>query len=133
MQNRTASADLQQTSSTFTFARSLFHAAEGTELFEREFVFASAVSAYYSLFHLGVAMILAHCGQPAATGDPHSNLIQKLERVLDKAGSLQLANGLRPDPAEAVSHKAADAFVQIELPELAAALQSVRDMRQFVS
>jgi hypothetical protein len=40
-----------RSSSSLTFARSLFHAAEGKELFDREFALASAVSTYYSLFH----------------------------------------------------------------------------------
>ena len=59
-----------RSSSALSFARSLFDAAEGKELFSDDFAFAGAVSTYYSVFHLGGALILAYCSYPSPPTTP---------------------------------------------------------------
>jgi hypothetical protein len=130
-----------RSSSSFTFARSLFHAAEGKELFDSKFVFASAVSTYYSLFHLGGALILAYCSRPSLPGDCHASIRSELEKNWAKRQLRTLSNGkpYLPDPAEAMRHNDVPMFLERELPELSESLGrrdrpgTLRDMREFVS
>jgi hypothetical protein len=130
-----------QSSSALTFARSLFHAAEGKELFDQEFVFASAVSTYYSLFHLGLALILVYCSHPASTDDRHASMRNKLEGKWGQRQRRTLSNGRQylPDPAEVIGHRDVPLFLERELPEIAQSLGdsdrrgTLRDMRDFVS
>jgi len=130
-----------KSSSTLTFARALFHAAEGHELFDRSFAFAGAVSTYNSLFHLGVALILAYCFHPAPIQDPHASLRSKLEEKWGKRQSPTLSDGKQylPDPAGFIDHNDVPPFLERELPEIARSLGArdrrgtLRDMREFVS
>jgi hypothetical protein len=130
-----------QSSSALAFARALFHAGEGKELFDREFEFPSAVSTYYSLFHLGGALILAYCSHPPSTGDPHISLREKLEGKWEKRHPRTLSNGKQylTDPAGDIRHPDVPAFLSLELPELAKSLGgrdlpgTLLDMREFVS
>ena len=86
--------------SAMAFARSLFHAGEGKALFHREFAFAAAVSSYYSVFHLGGALILAYCSHPACNGDPHSRMRKKLEDWSQKGAFTSFNGGnYHADPA----------------------------------
>src|SRR5467141_4883683 len=96
--------DQLQSSSCLTFARSLFHAAEGKELFDQEVVFASAVSTYYSLFHLGGALMLAYYSGPVPPDDPHASTRTILEKEWRTLRPRTLSNGVRylPDPAERI-------------------------------
>lgn len=130
-----------QSSSALAFARALLHAGEGKELFDREFEFASAVSTYYSLFHLGGALILAYCSRPPSTGDPYASLRDKLERKWEKRRPRTLSNGKEyiADPAGDIDHRDVPGFLKLELPELAQSLGdrdlpgTLLDMREFVS
>jgi hypothetical protein len=144
---------LQQlkSSSALAFARSLFHAAEGKELFEDEFVFASAVSTYYSLFHLGAALMLAYFSESAAAEDAHASIRSRLEKkwMKKQRDTIPLAQPVRigcsslshafPDPAEAIDHPDVPPFLQHEIPEAFQSLGcrgergTLRDMRDFVS
>lgn len=140
-----------QSSSALTFARSLFFAAEGKELYDQGFVFASAVSTYYSLFHLGGALILAYCSHPAPTEDPHASTRRALEKEWRKGRRIALPRPVQigsasfshavPDPAEDIGHGDVPTFLQRELPEVSESLGcgsptrpgTLRDMREFVS
>lgn len=130
-----------RSSSSLTFARSLFHAAEGKELLGREFLFASAVSTYYSLFHLGEALILAYYAHPSLPGDPHASIRRRLEEKWGKWQPRTLSNGKQylPDPAGAIGHDDVPLLLERELPELSESLgrrdrpRTLRDMREFVS
>lgn len=130
-------------SSTVSFARSLFQAAEGKELLEQGFAFASAVSTYYSLFHLGGALILAHCSYPASTDDPHASIRNELERAwtrIQQSSSSNSGQYTLPDPAQSIRrHGVVPEFLKGELPQIAESLGgpgrpgTLRDMREFVS
>ncbi len=130
-----------QSSSALTFARSIFHAAEGKELFGQRFVFASAVSTYYSLFHLGAALMLAYCSHPASADDPHASIRKRLEEKWTKRQPRTLSNGEQyfADPAGAIGHTDVPLFLERELPEISKSLGdrdrrgTLRDMREFVS
>lgn len=130
-----------QSSSALTFARSLFHAAEGKELFDQAVVFASAVSPYYSLFHLGGALMLAYCSGPVPPDDPHAPTRTILEKQWRTVRARTLSNGVRylPDPAERIPHKYVPPFLQREVPEIFQSLGqrdkrgTLWDMREFVS
>ncbi|SRR5713101_5134098 len=134
-------AEQLRSSSALTFARSMFHAAEAKELFEHEFTFASAVSAYYSIFHLGAVLLLAYWSHPSPPGDPHAAIRSKLEKNWVKRGSRILSNGKQylSDPAQAIDHNDVPLFLEREAPEIFAALGrrdrpgTLRDMREFVS
>lgn len=127
-------------SSALSFARSLFQAAEAKELLGQRFFFASAVSAYYSLFHLGAALILAHC-----SNNPDAPICGKVRKRLQdrvnrqKGTPADTGTYLLPDPAEVIRHDDAAIFVENELAEIAKSLGSrdrhgtLRDMREFVS
>ena len=140
-QSGTAQEQLQS-SSALTFARSLFHAAEGKELFDQRFVFASAVSTYYSLFHLGSTLILAYCSHPASTNDPHASMRSLLAEKWERSHSVGSPNTnpyAFPDPAEGIRHDDVPAFLKRELPEIFQSLGNrnrrgtLRDMREFVN
>lgn len=142
MQNQGDSLVRQmESSSTLTFARALFHAGEGKVLFDQEFVFASAVAIYYSLFHLGGALILAYCSHPPVHGDPHATIRSRLEAKWAKRQPRTLSNGERylSDPASAIGHDDVALFLEQELPQIFACLGcrdrpgTLRDMREFVS
>lgn len=129
-------------SSSLSFARSLFQAAEGKELFNQEFVFASAVSTYYCLFHVGGALILAYCSCPESTDDPNASIRNRLEREWKSKQQGRPANNSPytfPDPAEGIRHDDVPQFLKRELPQIAESLGSrgqrgaLRDMREFVS
>jgi hypothetical protein len=130
-----------RSSSTLTFARSLFHAAEGKELLEQHSLFAGAVSTYYSLFHLGAALILAYCSHPTSTDDAHASTRNRLEAEWGKRRPCTLSNGERYllDPAGDIRHGDVPLFLSRELPEIAQSLGdpgrpgTLRDMREFVS
>jgi len=132
-----------KSSSALTFARSLFHAAEGKELFEGELVFASAVSTYYSVFHLGAALMLACFSQPTPAGDPHTQIRKMVEDKWREGHKNLLVVGSAyryPDPAQGIRrHDYVYTFLQRELPEVSKSLGShgqhraLRDMREFVS
>ncbi len=130
-----------QGSSALTFARALLHAGEGKELFDKEFVFASAVSTYYSLFHLGGALILAYGSHPPSTGDLHTPMRDKLEGKWEKRQPRTLSNGGKylADPACIIDHRDVPPFLKLELPEIAQSLGdrdqpgTLLDMREFVS
>jgi hypothetical protein len=131
-----------RSSSAFTLARSIFQAAEGRELFDQQFVFASAVSTYYSLFHLGGSLILAYCCHPTSTEDPHASMRNALEENWRKSRSRGSSNTGRygfPDPAKDIRHQDVPAFLERELPEAFRSLGNsdrrgtLRDMRDFVS
>jgi len=121
--------DQLQTSSAFTFARSLFHAAEGEELCKHRLHFASAVSVYYSFFHLGVSLILAYWSQPTSQED-HIRLRKTLDNW--KKAQSPLPNGVA-DPAEDVGHQDVRRFLTSEIPEFLKTLDAAKDMREFVS
>jgi hypothetical protein len=122
-------------------ARGLLHAGEGKVLFDQEFLFASAVSTYYSLFHLGAALILAYCSHPSLPGDPHAAIRGRLEEKWLKRQQRTLSNGEHyfSDPAGAIAHDDVPLFLEQELPEIFASLGlrdrpgTLRDMREFVS
>jgi len=130
-----------ESSSTLTLARGLLHAGEGKVLFDQEFLFASAVSTYYSLFHLGAALILAYCSHPSLPGDPHAAIRGRLEEKWLKRQQRTLSNGEHyfSDPAGAIGHDDVPLFLEQELPEIFASLGlrdrpgTLRDMREFVS
>ncbi len=132
-----------KSSSALTFARSLFHAAEGKELFEDEFVFASAVSTYYSLFHLGAALMLAYFSQPVPTEDPHTGIRKVVEDKWRKGHKNESAAGSPypfPDPARGIrKHENVHTFLQRELREVSESLGrpgqpgTLRDMREFAN
>src|SRR5882762_1256426 len=113
--------DQLQSSSCLTFARSLFHAAEGKELFDQEFTFASAVSTYYSLFHLGGALILAYASRPRSPDDTHASMRDALQKRWGKSQARSSLNGSPytfPDPAEGIHHDDVPVFLERELPEI---------------
>ncbi|MGB9104774.1 MAG: hypothetical protein WCC59_08450, partial [Terriglobales bacterium] len=122
--------DQLKTSSAFTFARSLFHAAEGEELFKHRMYFASAVSVYYSFFHLGVALILAYWSQPPSQDEHHT----RLRKALEKWKKIQspLPSEV-PDPGEDVGHQDVRSFLTLEIPEFLKTLDAAKQMREFVS
>lgn len=130
-----------ESSSTLALARGLLHAGEGKVLFDQEFLFASAVSTYYSLFHLGAAVILAYCSHPSLAGDPHAAIRARLEEKWLKRKQRTLPNGEHyfSDPAGAIVHDDVPLFLEQELPEIFASLGlrdragTLRDMREFVS
>jgi hypothetical protein len=134
-------AEQLRSSSTLTFARSVFHAAEAKELFEHELAFASAVSAYYSIFHLGAALVLVYCSRQSLAGDPHASLRRKLEEKWAKRQMRTLCNGepYLSDPAGDIGHDDVAIFLERESPEIFSALGrrdrpgTLRDMREFVS
>jgi len=130
-----------RSSSALTFARSMFHAAEAKELFQHGFAFASAVSAYYSIFHLGAALLLAYWSHPSPSGDPHAAIRGRLERNWQKLGARTLSDGKQyvSDPTQAINHNDVPLFLEREVPEIHEALGyrdrpgTLRDMREFVS
>jgi hypothetical protein len=138
-----------KSSSGLTFARSLFHAAEGKELFDDEFVFASAVSAYYSLFHLGAALMLAHFSQPAPAEFAYASTWRKLERKWRNPDRILRPQPVRnecnspshpfPDPAKGIGHEDVATFLEREIPGVFRSLGrpeklgTLRDMREFVN
>jgi hypothetical protein len=130
-----------RSSSALAFARSLFHAAEGKELFDQRFIFASAVSTYYSLFHLGGSLILAYCSHPASSDELHADIRKKLEEEWGKRQVRRLSDGKQylPDPAQKILHEHVARFLKRELLEIAQSLGdrdqrgTLRDMREFVS
>jgi hypothetical protein len=127
-----------KSSSALTFARALFFAGEGSELFERGFVFGGAVSTYYSMFHLGAALMLGHFSQPAPTEDPHASVRKRLEDRWSKANKPGTEYPF-PDPAKGIDHGDVSSFLRRELPEINEQLGcpgqrgTLRDMREFVS
>jgi len=134
-------AEQLRSSSALTFARSMFHAAEAKELFHHGFAFASAVSTYYSIFHLGGTLILAYFSRPPLPGDPHTAIRRRLEEKWTKRQPRTLSNGEQylSDPAGAIGHDDVALFLEQESPEIFAALGrrdrpgTLRDMREFVS
>jgi hypothetical protein len=130
-----------ESSSSLALARGLLHAAEGKVLFDQGFLFASAVSTYYSLFHLGAALILAYCSHPSSPADPHAVIRGRLEEKWVKRQLRTLSNGEHyfPDPAGFIGHDDVPVFLEQEIPEIFASLGrrdrpgTLRDMREFVS
>ncbi len=126
-----------RSSSTVGFARSVFHGAEAKQLFDQQLVFPSAVSAYYSLFHLGSAMLLAYWLYPQPQKDPYSSLRKDLEKKWTQLASRNMSYS--PDPAQCVRHSHLPKFLPNELPELAKSIGesdvqgALMDMREFAS
>jgi hypothetical protein len=127
-----------KSSSTLSFARALFHAGEARELFDKGFSFPGAVSAYYSLFHLGQVLVLAAW----AHDDPQVAIRRKLEdRKQDWLHRQGASTGGAevPDPAELIRHEDVPPFLDSELPSIGLSLgkrgvkAGLRDMREFVS
>jgi hypothetical protein len=119
------SAGRMQRSSSLTFARSLFFAAEGQELADQGLAFPSAVAAYYSLFHLGASLLLAYCSTPAAPNDPDSSIRTQLEkRRKRRPRTFAGAERYFPDPAMFIEHAVVPHFLEREqvtpqeIPEL---------------
>ncbi len=142
MQNLSDSLVRQvESSSALTFARALLHAAEGKELFDHDFLFASAVATYYSLFHLGGALLLAYWSHPSSPADHHASIRNSLEQNWRKLQSRVSPDPPQhlPDPAQAIRHDDVPRFLEQELPELCLSLGrrnercALRDMREFVS
>lgn len=127
-----------KSSSALTLVRSLFHAAEGKELFDQEFVFASTVSTYYSQFHLGAALMLAYFSQPAPTEDPHDKIRKHVEEKWSN-GYKSGASYPFPDPARFIGHQDVPPFLLLEAREISLSLGqpeqrgTLRDMRDFVN
>jgi hypothetical protein len=123
-------------SSTLSFARSLFTAAEGKELFDRRFFFPSAVSAYYSLFHLAGALILAYCSRNLSA--PICVTVLKWQDGEQRHAPANTEFPV-PDPAQGISHNDPPKFLKNQTPGIVGSLGergikgTLRDMREFVS
>src|SRR6516225_8304457 len=138
-----------ESSSSLSFARSLFHAAEAKELLHGAFIAASAVEAYYSLFHLGASLILAYCslnpGTAICRGIQNKLEDRQKERTKQApqtgccatCGASLQRDQVELDPSEGIAHRRVPEFLANTLIGGALGGSGVHgtlmDMREFVS
>jgi hypothetical protein len=134
-------AEHARDSSFFSFARSLYMAAEAKELFGLKLMFPAAVSAYYSVFHLGGSLALAYCSYGPQPNDPFGELRQKVKKPVKtpaRRGRSQYEVKFG-DPAQNLLHKDVPPFLRLELPQIAeslgtmGAIDTLGDLRAFVN
>ncbi len=136
--------DILRASSGMSFARALFFGGEARYALSQEGIFPSAVSAYYSIFHLCSALVLAYC--VATTDEAYESELRRFEKDWRTAREKAAEDSASiPDPAGSLTHKQIAKFAETHLPSIFSVLGgdapvrglpgtkgTLRDMREFV-